>query len=94
MFKFVSGQLVAGQHSILRGGWIMMDTLLQSQQLMQLQPLGYLLGIGGSPHLEMVGRASLLVGRLYQSNVVIIQGGLVLMVLQMPSRRLSSLLLG
>lgn len=32
----------------------MMDTLLQSQQLMQLQLLGYLLGIGGSPHLEMV----------------------------------------
>lgn len=32
----------------------MMDTLLQSQQLMQLQPLESLLGIGGTPHLEMV----------------------------------------
>lgn len=32
----------------------MMDTLLQSQQLMQLQPLEYLLGIGGTPHPEMV----------------------------------------
>lgn len=32
----------------------MMDTLLQSQQLTQLQPLESLLGIGGTPHLEMV----------------------------------------
>lgn len=45
------------------------------------------------PSVRQVGRASLLVGRLYQSNAVIIRGGLVLTVLQMPSRRLSSLLL-
>lgn len=52
-FKFLHVQLLAGQHSILRDVWIMMDILLPLPQLMQLQQVVFLLGIGEKP-LEMV----------------------------------------
>lgn len=52
-FKFLHVQLLAGQHSILRDVWIMMDILLPLPQLMQLQQVVFLLGIGERP-LEMV----------------------------------------
>lgn len=52
-FKFLAVQPLPGQHSILKDVWIMMDILLPSPQLTQLQQVGFLLGIGGRP-LEMV----------------------------------------
>jgi hypothetical protein len=53
VFPPVHVQLLAGQHSILRDIWIMMDILLPLPQLMQLQQVEFLLGIGERP-LEMV----------------------------------------
>jgi hypothetical protein len=53
LFKFLHVQLLAGQHSILRDIWIMMDILSPLPQLMQLQQVEFLLGIGERP-LEMV----------------------------------------
>ena len=53
LFKFLHVQLLAGQHSILRDVWIMMGILLPLPQLMQLQQVAFLLGIGEKP-LEMV----------------------------------------
>jgi hypothetical protein len=53
LFKFLHVQLLAGQHSILRDVWIMMGILLPLLQLMQLQQVAFLLGIGEKP-LEMV----------------------------------------
>ena len=47
-FKFLM-QPVPGQHSIWKDVWIMMDILLPSLQLMQLQRVEFLLGIGGRP---------------------------------------------
>uniref|UniRef100_A0A2P2L206 Trihelix transcription factor GT-1-like isoform X3 n=1 Tax=Rhizophora mucronata TaxID=61149 RepID=A0A2P2L206_RHIMU len=46
-------QLLRGQLSILKDVWIMMDILLRLLQLMQLQLVEFLLGIGGRP-LELV----------------------------------------
>jgi hypothetical protein len=42
-------QPVPGQHSIWKDVWITMGILLPSLQLMQLQQVEFLLGIGGRP---------------------------------------------